>query len=152
MANATYNRWKAAASAATEDATAKIDWKSDTIKAMLVTSSYTPNVDDDFASTPAANEISVTGYTPGFAGSGRKTLGTKTATVNDTADRGELGAANITWTTLGAGATIAGVVIYKHNTSDADSPLICYLDVTDTVTNGGDISLTFAGGIVLQLS
>lgn len=152
MANLMYNRFKAACTSATEDATAQIDWKGSTIKVMLVTAAYTPNADDDFATTPAASEISVTGYAPGFAGAGRKTLGTKTATVNDTNDRGDFGAANLTWTALGSGATIAGAVVYKHNTSDADSPLICYLDVADTATNGGDISLNFSGGLVLQLS
>lgn len=152
MANLVFNRWKAAVAAATEDATARIDFKVDTIKAMLVSAGYTPNVDDDFASTPAASEISVSGYVPGFAGSGRKTLASKTATVNDSADRGDLGAANITWTALAAGATIAGVVIYKHNTSDADSPLIAYLDISDTATNGSDITISFTGGNVLTLS
>jgi hypothetical protein len=152
LANLVYNRFKAAVGGTTADATATVSWSGDTIKAMLVTSSYTPNVDDDFADTPAAQEISVTGYTPGFAGSGRKTLASKTVTVNDTNDRGDFGAANLTWTALGSGATIAGVVIYKHLTSDALSPLICYLDVTDAATNGGDITISFGGGLVLQLS
>lgn len=152
MANLIFNRAKAALGGLTADSTAQISWNADTIKAMLVTSAYTPNADDDFADTPAASEISVTNYAPGFAGAGRKTLASKTVTVNDTNDRGDFGAANLTWTALGSGATIAGVVIYKHLTSDALSPLICYLDVTDTATNGGDITISFGGGLILQLS
>jgi len=148
MANTVYNRAKGLLLDGTLDLT------SDTLKVMLVGTGYTPNADDDFADTPAASEISVTGYTPGFAGSGRKTLGTKAFVVNDTNDRGEFTAANLTWTGLAAGATIKWAIVYKHITSDAASPLIAALDVhaTGLATNGGDIGLNFTSGIVLQIT
>lgn len=147
MANLVYNRFKGLLLDDT------IDLSGDTVKVMLVTATYTPNADDDFADTPAANEISVTGYVPGFAGAGRKTLATKVFTVDDSGDRGTFGAANLTWTALGVGATIKWAIIYKHITNDAASPLICALDLgAGTPTNGGDIILSFGGGLVLTLT
>jgi hypothetical protein len=130
-----------------------IDLVNDTIKAMLVTSSYTPNADDDFATAPAAQELSGTGYQAGFAGTGRKTLGTKTFSEDDPNDRGEFLAANLTWTGISAG-TAAAVVLYKHLTSDAASVLIAYIDSGGfpKVTNGGDLSINWNAEGILQLS
>lgn len=110
-----------------------------TIKVMLVTSSYTANKDHDFASSPAANEISGTGYTSGFAGSGRKTLASKTFAESDANDNAAFDAADLLWTGLQADCgTAAACVIYVHDTSDAASTLLCYLD-------GGGFPRTFDG-------
>ncbi len=136
--------------------TGVIDLDSDTIKIMLV-SGYTPNSDDDFASTPASSEISVTNYASGFAGSGRKTVSVAVGD-NSTDDRCDVelnGGSALTWSSLGSGATIDGAVLYHHQTSDAASRLIAYFDLTDTATNGGDVSLTFnslASGGNLRIS
>lgn len=147
-----YNRFKGAVLGATEDGTAKIDLKADTIKVLLVTSSITVNEDHDVVSDIVAAEIAVTGYTGGFGGSGRKSLSTKTVTVNKTDNRGDFGAANLSWTALATGATIGGAVVFKELTNDASSPLIAFLALTNTPTNGSDINLNFAGSIVLHLS
>jgi hypothetical protein len=148
MANVTYNQGKHLL------LSGAIDLANDTIKVMLVDDSYVPNADDDFAAVPAADEISVTNYEAGFAGAGRKTLASKVFAVDDSVDLGTFSAANLTWTELGAGGTIKWAVIYKHDTSDAASPLICALDVhaTGLPTNGGDVALNFNNGIVLQAS
>lgn len=126
-----------------------IDFLADTIQVLLVADTYTGNVDDDFvddgsANDPASHEISVTNYTPGFSGSGRKTLASKAFTTNDTNDRVEFDAADVTWTALGTGATIGGAVVYKRGTADTDSQLIAFFDLTNTPTNGGDISVSWS--------
>lgn len=147
MANVSYNR------AAEMLLEGTLNMTSDVLKCMLVTATYVPDPDDDFATTPAANEISVVNYTSGFAGSGRKTLATKVFAIDDSANRGTFGAANLTWTALGVGATIKWAVIYKHLTNDAASPLICALDLgAGTPTNTSDITISFGSGLVLVMT
>jgi hypothetical protein len=105
---------------------------------------YTPDPDHRFVSSVAASEISVSGYTGGFGGSGRKALATRTLVVDDANDRGAFDAADVTWTALGAGNTISYVVLFKELTSDALSPLIALYDVTDTPLNGSDITIQWS--------
>ena len=137
---------------------ATINLIADTIKVMLVTSQYTPARTDLVVDAGGANdavdaEINVTGYTRGWGGSGRKQLGTKVVVVDQANNRAEFSAANLTWTTLGSGATIAAMVVIKEGVSnDTTSRLIAYLDVTDTPTNGGDIAFTFDAEGIIQFS
>lgn len=144
--------------AAEELANGTIDLLTDTIKTMLVTSQYSPVRTDLVVDAGGANdavdaEINVTGYTRGWGGSGRKTLGTKVVVVDQANNRAEFSAANLTWTTLGTGATIAAMVVIKEGVSnDTTSRLIAYLDVTDTPTNGGDIAFTFDAEGIIQFS
>lgn len=135
-----------------------IDLGANTIKAMLVTSSYTPNSDNDFvddggANDPIDHELSGTNYAAGFAGSGRKTLGSITIVEDDGNDRAEFSAANLTWTGIDAG-TAAGVIIYRHLTSDALSTLIAFIDTGGfpVVTNGGDLTITWNAEGIIQLA
>lgn len=121
-----------------------MDVIADSIKVMLVTTGYTFNPDDRFVSSAAGSEISVTGYTGGFGGSGRKTLASRTLSADDTNDRSAFDAADVTWTALGSGATIAAAILFKELTSDALSPMIAYFDLVDTATNGGDITLSWS--------
>ena len=127
-----------------------IDLIANTLKIMLVTSSYVANKDDDVVDAagvndPVDHEINVTGYTRGWGGAGRKTLASKLLTIDKTNDRTGFDCADITWTALGAGATIAAAILIKEGAAnDTTSRLIAYLDITDTPTNGGDITLTIA--------
>lgn len=128
-----------------------IDLLTDTIKVILVNSSYTYDADHDFADDVSANELSGTGYTGGFNGSGRKTLASKTVT-NDTAnDRVEFDAADLTWTGINAG-TIGGAVLVKETTNDAASRIIAFLDPINLATNGGDVTVVWDSQGLLQWS
>lgn len=132
-----------------------IDIDNDTLKLMLVGSAYVANKDDLVVDAAGANdpvdeEINVTGYTPGWGNSGRKTV-TVTLQANTTDDRVDIALDDQTWTALGTGATIAAAILIKEGgANDTTSRLIAYFDVTDTPTNGGDITLDFntlgAGG------
>ena len=133
---------------------AGIDLLSNTIKVMLVNTSYTPDKDHDFVDSitgGTSKEISGTGYTAGFGGGGRKTLASKTVTKDNSADTAYLDAADLTWTGINAG-TIGGLAVIKEVTSDADSPLLCFVDVTDLVTNGGDVTIQWAADGIFKLS
>ena len=119
----------------------------DAIKVMLVTSAYVPDADDDVVDAAGADalaaEIAVTGYTGGWGGAGRKALASKAIAVDDANDRAEFDAADLTWTALGAGATIAAFILIKEGAAnDTTSRLIAYFDVSDTATNGGDYTIT----------
>ncbi len=115
-----------------------IDWEVDTIKARLTASSFTPNKDD----------TSMTGYT--VIGTDQ-TLGTKTRAEDTTNDRVVFDAADPTWTAVAGGSTIGTVTIFKFVTNDAGSTPICSIDITDTATNGGDVTIAFAATGVVYL-
>ena len=148
MANLTYNGAKAGIMGTTTSGTpaAHINLTTDTLKVMLLSTAvpYTPDADHRFVASVVASETSVSGYTGGFAGAGRKTLASITLAADDANDRALLDAADITWTALGAGQTLAYAVLFKELTSDALSPLIALFDFTDTPTNGGDITLVWS--------
>jgi hypothetical protein len=124
------------------------------IKCILVgtATAYTYAVDDTFVDMAGANDVidaeltGVSGYTRGFGGAGRKALGTKTVTIVDASDRVEMRAAALTWTALGAGDTIDAAVIAVELTNDAASNMFSHHDLTNTPTNGGDITVNWAGG------
>jgi hypothetical protein len=118
-----------------------IDYAADTIKVMLVTSSYTPDPDHDFANDVDANEVSGTGYTGGFGGAGRKTLASKTFTTDTTNNFVKLSAAAVTWSAVN-GFTPKYAVFLKEITNDAASRLLWYLDLGTVTLNGGDMTMT----------
>jgi hypothetical protein len=119
-----------------------IDLVGDTIKLILVTSSYTPDKDHDFASD-LTNELSGGGYTGGFGGAGRKTIGSKAFSTDATNDRVEFTFGAVTWTALGAAAgNPKYAILVKEITNDAATRLIAYLDLGTVVTNGSDVIVT----------
>lgn len=136
--------------AAKEIADGTIDLDTDTLKVMLIGTgtAYTPDRDDDFVDEGGANDPidaelnGVSGYTRGFGNAGRKTASV-TVEVDKANDRAEVDIADLTWTALGTGDTIAAAILIKEGTDDTDTKLIAYFDVTDTPTNGGDITLDF---------
>ncbi len=122
------------------------------IKCMLVNSAYSFVDTHNFVSDVSANEISVTNYTGGFAGSGRKLLTAKTVTEDDTNDLAYFDAADLTWTALGAGATIGGAILIRELTTDANSVVLAFMDLTDTATNGGDITISWNAAGILKIT
>jgi hypothetical protein len=116
-----------------------INWASDTIRARLVASSATVNKDD----------TSMTAHT--VIGTDQ-TLGSKTKTKDTTNDRIVYDAADPVWTAVAGGSTVGTVTIFKFVTNDAGSTPIASLDIADTATNGGDITIAFSadGAFYLQ--
>lgn len=129
-----------------------IDLDNDTLKVMLVNASYTYDPDHDVvdnsagdATDPSHNEITATNYTKGHAGAGRKTA-TVTLAADKTNNRATVAIADLTWSSLGGAAndTVAGAILFKEGANDGASRLIAFFDLSDTVTNGGDLTLDFA--------
>jgi hypothetical protein len=135
-----------------------INLLTDAIRTILVNSTYTAARTDLVADAGGSNdvvdaEINVTGYSRGWGGTGRKALASKTVAVDQANNRAEFDAADLTWTGLGSGATIAAMVLVKEGVAnDTTTRLIAYLDVTDTATNGGDIGFTFDTEGIIQFS
>jgi hypothetical protein len=121
-----------------------LDLDTQDIRVLLTSSAYTPNADHNFVSE-ITNELSGTNYA-------RVALTGEVVTEDDANDRAVFDAADVTWTAINAG-TPARAVIYRFVTTDADSPLICCLDITPaTATNGGDYTLQFSANGILRLS
>ncbi len=118
------------------------------VKAILVTSSYVADRDNDFVeegvNDAEEHEIEGTGYAGGFGNSGRKVLGTKTITVDKGTDRSDFDCADIVWSAIDAG-TPSQMLIIVEITNDLASWLISHHDTNFPVTtNGGDLTVTIA--------
>jgi hypothetical protein len=124
-----------------------IDLDTDTIKLMLVTSSYTPNIDTHTKRSDVTNEVVGTGYTAGGV-----TLAGKTVTQNNTNNTGVFDADNITITTSTITAR-AGVLYKSRGGASSADELIGYLDFgSDIVSTAGDFNITFNAAGILTLA
>lgn len=121
-----------------------IDLDTDTFKALLTTSSYTPDQDAHDFRDDVTNEITGTGYTAGGA-----TLASAAATYDTATDQIRLDAADTTWTTSTLTARIA--VVYKSTGTSSTSPLIAFVNFgADVSTTAGTFQITWdATGIFI---
>lgn len=151
MPNLIYNRGKFIL--------AQINASAAALQVMLVSTGYVANQDHNFVNSntssgangePKVYEISVGGYS-------RQSLASLAVFEDDANDFAGLDAADATFAALSAGATIGGAVLYRYSSSggttgDSGQDLISFYDLTDTPTNGGDITVQWAstsdGGVV----
>lgn len=125
------------------------------VKVMLVAVLYVANRDDDLVDAAGANdaidhEISGTGYTGGWGGSGRKALASKAIVVNKTSDRSEFDAADVVWTAIDVATEPSQLLMIEERaTDDTNTRLLTHHDFS-VVTNGGDITAQIAD--MLRLS
>ena len=136
MASLIYN------SAIDDMARNNIDFDTNTFKAMLVTSSYTPNKDTHDKRDDVTNEASGTGYTAGGV--------TCACTVTkDTAnDKVTLQFAAVSWAT--STITARALVIYKSTGTASTDNLVAFNDFgSDVASSGGTFSVA-ASTITLQ--
>jgi hypothetical protein len=137
MANLIYNSYRQ------EELNNTVALVTDTIKVMLVTSTYTPLATHS-KRNQVTNEVVGAGYT-----SGGITLGTKSITV--VGGQARFIAANVTWST--ATITARGAVIYKDTGDPANDNLVGYVDfVTDQSSTNGDFTINWSANGVLTLS
>lgn len=123
-----------------------LDLDTNTLKIMLVTSAYTPNIDTHEFRSSVTNEVSGTGYTAGGA-----TLASLSVTANTTSDAGVFDAADVTWTS--STITARGAVIYKSTGNAATDTLLCYIDFgSDQSSSSGDFTIQFSANGILTLS
>jgi len=121
-----------------------IDFDTDTINCMLLTSAYTPAKEtheyrDDIGTT----EVSCYGYSAGGAALASKSVALSTAVVT-------FDAADVTWSQDASGfADAKYAVLYKSTGSTATDGLIAYADIGSSKGNvAGDLTLEMsASGI-----
>ncbi len=127
MANALYGKGKE------KLLTAAVNFSSETIKAALVSTAYSPNLStDEFYTTISPHVLG----TP-------QTLGTKSILL------GVFDAADSLFEAVFAGSTVKAVVLYKDSGLAGTSPLLAYIDTITgfpLATNGGDIQIVWDSG------
>lgn len=128
----------------------------DTIKVALTkggaTTPYVEDQDHDFMGD-VTEMPNVSGYTGGFGGGGRQTLGSKTIAADDTNNRVRLTGADVAFGALGTGSEIRGYVFLKEVTNDAASPVIAHRKLAaDVPTNGSSITAEVATNDVLRIN
>jgi hypothetical protein len=124
-----------------------IDLDTDTINVMLVTSSYTVDIDSHTKRSDITNEVVGAGYS-----SGGSALASKAVTVDNTDNEGVFDAADLAWTT--STITARGAVLYKARggASSADE-LICFIDFsTDKISTVGTFTIQWAAEGILNLN
>ena len=140
MADVIYNSFKVLS------AEGSIDLEGDTVKAMLVTSSYTPDQDAHDYVDDVTNEVVGTGYTAGGA-----TLASKAVTQDNTNDLAKFDADDVTWST--ATITARGAVLYKDTGTPGTSPVIAYIDFgSDKSSSADDFTIQWHADGILTLS
>lgn len=124
-----------------------INYTSDTFKMMLVTTSYTPNVDSHAFRADVTGEASGTGYT-----AGGQTLDSVTLTQDNTNDRAVIDFANEVFSTVTL-SNVDGAIVYKDTGNSATDVLICYIDFTEgsqnVVANDFTVTVDAAGAFTI---
>lgn len=129
------------------------------VKMMLIDSvSYAADKDDDLVDAGGANdavdhEPTGTGYTGGYGGSGRKTLASRTITINKTNDRAEFDTADVSWTGIDVGTIQQALVVKEDHLgvsgNDTETRLISHHDTNFPVTtNGGDLTVQTPNDVI----
>jgi len=112
--------------------------RTDTFKAVLVTTGFTQNIDDDYG---LAN---ITYITSNLQNSGVETLTSTSVNQDDTNNAPYFTSAPVTFTATGA-VTAIGMVIYDDTVaSPTADPLACYVlfDATKTLASGDTLTIT----------
>lgn len=110
--------------------TAQINFPDDTIKAVLVPSTYTYSAAHEFL-----DDLT--------------TIGTAQELLNKTIIGGAFDADDITFPMLASGSVIKAVVLYQHTGVGGTSALIAYYDTVTgfpAATNGGSHTVTWSDG------
>lgn len=102
-----------------------IDYTSDTFKLMLMTDSYTPDIDTEAFRSDLSGEASGTGYT-----AGGQEVSSVTLTQDNTNNRAVLDFANEVFSTVTLG-DVDAAILYKDTGNAATDALICYIDFTE---------------------
>jgi hypothetical protein len=130
------------------------DFGSDTIRVILVGPSFDGHDQIEFVSgITTLDECTVSGYSSGHGASGRLEVTSLTGSEDWANDRYKwTTTATLGWT-LAAGFTVNGIVVHiPGSTGDTDARILGFLDLTDTATNGGRITVSFTGNNVFYMS
>lgn len=105
---------------------------------------YTPNI--DAAHSIRANVVATEyGTANGYTANGQ-VVANQATSQNDSSDRGELDFDDETWTSLGtlSPSTPSDAIIWNETQSSPVDPLIGYVELGSTATDGNDYTLQWA--------
>jgi len=147
MASVVYNEFKRA------NAAGEIDLNADDIRAILVMTNTTADTENDakvyVGDLTTLDESDATGYA-------RQALTTEAVNKDDANDRAEFDADDVSFSGMSGDATrdYQGVVLYKHVTNDADSPLIAFIEFSNQPLSKSatTVSVPWNAEGILQLS
>lgn len=111
-----------------------------------VSKSYTFDETHNFISDIVADELDAKNYAGGYGGADRQTPANRNWQRMDGNSRVEFHFDDVTWADLGGNVNenndvIGGYVLAREDTSDTDSPLIAFDDLSDNrATNGSNIT------------
>ncbi len=108
-----------------------IDWENDTIKAMLMTDTYSQNIDTDVFKDDVSGEATGTGYSAG----GVELTGAS-ITIDTSSDLAKYDANDASW--LASTITAYGVVLYKDTGTPSTSPLVAYISFGENKSSVDD--------------
>lgn len=144
MVNRVYN------SAAASFLSGDIDLVAGTPMVMLMTNTYSPNVDDDVLKiqiTGGGNEVAASAT---YTGGGQELL-SPAVTTDDTDDEGVFDALDNTWPS--STITASGAVIYMSGAGESTNYLVGYIDfANEQSSTAGDFTITWNAGGILNLS
>lgn len=125
----------------------EIDLNADDIRIALLSTNTTADTENDAITTvdgiTTLDEFDGANYV-------RKALANEAVNKDDTNDRAEFDADDVTWTSLGAGTrSVAGILVYKHVTNDTDSIPIAWVEVSGT-PDGNDFTVQWNAEGILQ--
>lgn len=132
------------------DGTIDLDTHDIRVLLVKVAASTTTDTEEDVATISAfttLGELVATNYV-------RKALANEAVNEDTVNNRAEFDADDVTWTALGGAAndTIGAALIFKFVTDDTLSTPIAYIELTDTPTNGGDVTLQWNVEGIVQLT
>ncbi len=115
----------------------------DTIQTTLHTS-YTPNIDTHELFADVGVSSTEYGTASGYTAGGQ-VLGSQTVSEDDANDRALWDGADETWTALGAlsPATPSHAIVWNNTPATPLDPLLCYVELGTTATNGGDYTIAW---------
>ena len=149
MASVVYNEFKRASAAGEVD----LDTGGDDIRVALLMTNTTADTENDAIVTVAnfttLDEMDGSGYTsPGIA------LTNEAVNKDDTNDRAEFDADDVTWSSLGNGTrAVQGVLLYKFVTNLNSSLPIAFIEFSSNQNPGGsDFTVQWDAEGILQLS
>jgi hypothetical protein len=123
-----------------------IDLDTNTFYTMLVTSSYSPNIDSHIFRSSVSNEVSGTGYTSG----GAQITGLSVAT-DTSGDAGWWDGNDVSWAS--STITARGAVVYKSTGASSTDNLICYFDFgSDQTSTNGTFTIQWSTSGIIRLT
>jgi hypothetical protein len=143
-----YNKFKTKLAQGTID----LDTAGDDIRVALLMTNTTADTEDD---TEFINPGFTTLDEMDGANYARKTVASEAVNEDLPNNRAEFDFENLTWTALGAGTRdVAGALVFKFVTNDADSIPICFIDTGGfpITANGGDVTIQWNAEGVLQVT